>query len=308
MIVGMNENLCIANCTYRQRNYASRITMDAVPVTFIEKVETLLEWRQPFVNLSSGWRRVAEEHRLLKPALLMVYLVSNNEALFMVMSQGSHVALDRLHEIFFEDIVIKGEDPKEEHRHQCRPLDRTNFELLRTKLKKDDCGCFLELDFEEAQDHPYLEQLCASPSRIVEIAICKNLIVSRSLVARSVQMETLRSFKCFVDFNLTQDALDAFFRFLAFTQLEHFLLFRSANSPMSYDTLLTGAIDAFLSKERTEYFVFYVDETKQHLCERLTADEMREKVCVHFDFKTDFINIYEKRAEQMKMMRQIMSD
>uniref|UniRef100_A0A1I7YKN9 FBD domain-containing protein n=1 Tax=Steinernema glaseri TaxID=37863 RepID=A0A1I7YKN9_9BILA len=255
------------------------VTMDAVPVCFIEEVVLQLErlnnsikGPQEVSKLSSIWGRIT------KLAVLEVYLSRRKLAVFSLKCDEEPVAVEELGQITIQRIEILDNIGYE---LDCHPLTKANFELLR-KSPWRNYPCELSIRYSGANYHPVVDQLCLMPSRVTKFKVFSYITLPRKPLARIMENGNLRSFECYSGLYLTADLLPLLLKFVASKDLSHFTVVIGKSSPVSCETFINGMIDAFLSRERTKPFRFCVGERYEHLCGRFTGTSMAEKVEASF--------------------------
>uniref|UniRef100_A0A1I7ZAL0 FBD domain-containing protein n=1 Tax=Steinernema glaseri TaxID=37863 RepID=A0A1I7ZAL0_9BILA len=265
--------------------------MDRVPILFIEEVLLQLDDECPWKTdndaskFPSIWGRVHDIQRSKKHIYLSVYVFSDKEAVFSVSNFGTSDPLVNLEQFCLKSIRVHEGHQTMADDSSHHPLTEANFKVLWKQLAQGRVYS-ISLEVDEHRSHPLVNRLISAPPRFVKFEAFKLLPSSIEALTRSVEIGILRSFRCYRRLNLTHDLLPVLLKFVASEKMEKFLCNIENNGPVSYNTLLKGVVDAFLSRKRTYRFNFQVDRGTKDICERLREVGRRKKVKIEYCKRT----------------------
>uniref|UniRef100_A0A1I8ACU5 Tudor domain-containing protein n=1 Tax=Steinernema glaseri TaxID=37863 RepID=A0A1I8ACU5_9BILA len=274
--------------------------MDRVPICFIEEVVLQLE-KTPYSKdrkYPSIWGEVANKKLTRERAYLHLYLKSKEQAYFCVYDgNNEQLELDRIGQFVFVDIKVTDdldEDWNTGELPKYHPLTKKNFQLLQNVILKP-FPCSLELYLHTNPTHPLVQRLFLAIPRVAEVRLKSQVPLSMDTVTQSIERGTLKYFSCYyIDIYLTHEMLSVFLRFVASEQMNQFEITLSDDSPVSYEALLNGVIDAVLRRKRG--CRIGVDKRYGHLCARLEEETARVKVL----YDPDDNCLYVKRDRDMQ--------
>uniref|UniRef100_A0A1I8A645 Antithrombin-III n=1 Tax=Steinernema glaseri TaxID=37863 RepID=A0A1I8A645_9BILA len=95
---------------------------------------------------------------------------------------------------------------------------------------------------------------------------------SLEVLAKSVTRGTLRLFASYDRLKITNELFHVLLQLVASVQIEEFSLYLEINGSLSFETILSGLVDAFLSRERAQRFRFVVNKSSEQLSEQLVRE------------------------------------
>uniref|UniRef100_A0A1I8ABJ3 DUF3786 domain-containing protein n=1 Tax=Steinernema glaseri TaxID=37863 RepID=A0A1I8ABJ3_9BILA len=224
--------------------------MDRVPIRFIQEVLLQLEENQ-FLDTQdrkypSIWAEVANKKRTREGADLLIYLTFEEEVLFCVFDDDGPVELDRIGQFVLDNVFVEDLGEQEEHDwiweiEELYPVTKKNFHLLHSLIRKP-FPCHLEFNFQTDPIDPLVQRLCLAIPWVAGLRLNSQMPLSMDILTRSVERGTLKYLFCHVD--VTVLLLPVLLRFVASEKMDKFEATPSDDSPISYEALLNGVIDA----------------------------------------------------------------
>uniref|UniRef100_A0A1I7ZSN3 EAL domain-containing protein n=1 Tax=Steinernema glaseri TaxID=37863 RepID=A0A1I7ZSN3_9BILA len=254
-------------------------TMDRVPILFIEEVMLQFELIPSFLEGTPLWASIADSKRSRKGVFLYVYLVNDKEAVFSVLNFAFPEPLVNLVQFGISYITIMDGNKGMLTDSRFHLLTKTNFKLLRNCLRRGH-PCTMHFDVIQRKNHPLVQKLCWAASRITKISFSGQTCLPIEALTRILERGTLRVLESSNFFNVTHEALPFLLKFVASEHMTYFCIDIATNSPVSYNALLSGVVDAFLSVERGRRFRLEVDCGTSGICERLGELVMEGKVSI----------------------------